>query len=67
MVINASRNIHSSNRICAGRFLAERIGFTMAMSILLAYDIVPVDGKETPSIKDTLYEDAVIRSVVFYS
>ncbi|PVG03046.1 cytochrome P450 [Serendipita vermifera] len=47
-------------RICAGRFLAERIAFTMAMSILLAYDIVPVDGKDMPSIKDTLYEDAVI-------
>jgi hypothetical protein len=39
----------------------------MAMSILLAYDVVPVDGKEMPSIKNTLYEDAVIRSVVFYS
>ncbi|KAG8832284.1 hypothetical protein FRC17_001566 [Serendipita sp. 399] len=35
-------------RICPGRYLAERAGFALAMSLLSAYDLVPANGGPIP-------------------
>lgn len=51
-------------RACAGRFLAERMGFCYAMSVLAAYDIVPIKGKEVKDVRKTVYEDAVVSRPV---
>ncbi|PVF92916.1 cytochrome P450 [Serendipita vermifera] len=48
-------------RICPGRYLAERVGFTFAMSVLAAYDIVPVQGTKAPNPAETVYEESIFR------
>ncbi len=46
-------------RICPGRFLAERIGFTFGMAILTSFDIVPMPGESIPTSWE--FEDSAVR------
>ncbi|PVG03050.1 cytochrome P450 [Serendipita vermifera] len=48
------------NRSCAGRYLAERVGFAFAMSILIAYDVVPVPGESIPDPSKTVFQDGIV-------
>ncbi|PVF92913.1 cytochrome P450 [Serendipita vermifera] len=48
-------------RICAGRYLAERVGFTFGMSVLAAYDVVPIDGGSTSNRSEIVWEDSGIK------
>lgn len=47
--------------------LADRIGFTLAAGLLSLYDIIPPDGKPTPSPDDFVYEDNFARYMTLYA
>jgi hypothetical protein len=47
--------------ICAGRYLAERVGFTFGLSVLAAYDIVPINEASTPNRSEIIWEDSGIK------
>ncbi|CCA74613.1 related to O-methylsterigmatocystin oxidoreductase [Serendipita indica DSM 11827] len=47
------------DRICPGRFLADRIGFTFAAAVLKTYNILPLEGEGLP--KEFEYKDAITR------
>ena len=44
--------------------LADRIGFTLAAGLLSVYDVIPPEGKPTPSPDDFVYEDNFARYVI---
>ncbi|PVF96202.1 cytochrome P450 [Serendipita vermifera] len=46
-------------RICPGRFLADRIGFAFAATVLKAYSILPLEGEVLPHHFE--YKDASTR------
>lgn len=60
-MLNASLTILNYIRICPGRYLAERIALLFAASVLVAYDIVPLDGESTLKPEAIMYEDSAIR------
>ncbi|PVF92912.1 cytochrome P450 [Serendipita vermifera] len=48
-------------RICPGRYLAERVGFTFGMAILAAYEILPLEGDSLPDRTIPPFVDSLVR------
>jgi hypothetical protein len=55
-------NFEPLHRICPGRFLADRIGFAFAATVLKAYSILPLEGEVLRHQFE--YKDASTRSVI---
>lgn len=49
------------SRICPGIQLADRIGFGIVTGLLSVYDLVPPEGKATPSLDSFIYEGEFAR------
>src|SRR4051812_14811401 len=47
------------HRICSGRYLADRIGFSVVAAVMSLYDILPLEGEERP--KSAEYLDSSLR------
>ncbi|KIM28322.1 hypothetical protein M408DRAFT_139912 [Serendipita vermifera MAFF 305830] len=52
------------NRVCAGMYLADKIGFHVGTTIAALYDVCPLPGKSRPNPALAEYTDGIFRCVI---
>ncbi|PVF98200.1 cytochrome P450 [Serendipita vermifera] len=48
-------------RLCPGMYLADRVGFHVAVMTMLLYEILPLEGKSAPKPEEAQYSSNFIR------